>query len=68
MINGEKAVLLIYCRTRNKYDVMTIVYGVSVLILAGMAMHQFSIKKAIHALLIPKLDRHTPVMALIPKQ
>jgi hypothetical protein len=42
---------------------MTIVYGVSVLILAGMAMHQFSIKKAIHALLIPKLDRHTPVMA-----
>ena len=47
---------------------MTVVYGVSVLILAGMAMHQFSIKKAIHALLIPKLDRHTPVMALISKQ
>jgi hypothetical protein len=38
---------------------------VSVLILAGMAMHQFSIKKAIHALLIPQLDRHTPVMIVV---
>jgi hypothetical protein len=37
---------------------------VSVLIIAGMAMHQFSIKKAIHALLIPRLDRHTPVMVV----
>lgn len=33
---------------------MTIINVFSVLILAGMAMHQFAIKKAIHALLIPQ--------------
>jgi hypothetical protein len=44
---------------------MTILSVVSVLILAGMALNQFSIKKAIHALLIPQLDRHTPVMVVV---
>jgi hypothetical protein len=44
---------------------MAILSLVSVLIIAGMALHQFPLKKAIHALLIPRLDRHTPVMVVV---